>query len=125
MRNWILIGFTVLFLSCGDDQIVIPDDVIQKEDFTDIMFEVEIVDALHTQNIADKEGQDLVTLSHYKQIFDDFDITETEFTYSYSFYEKHPELMLEIIDSLSHRFILLEDSISHELNKAKWRRKKR
>ena len=115
----------MLFLTCGDEQIVIPHDVIQKEDFTDIMFEVEIVDALHTQNIADKEGQDLKTLSHYEQIFDDFGITENEFSHSYSFYEKHPELMLEIIDSLSNRFIQLEDSISHELNKAKWRRKSR
>ena len=115
----------LICVSCADDDVKIPDDVIPKDKFTDILFEVEIVDAIHTQNPAGKQDQDLVTLGNYQQIFSDFDISEKDFSRSYSFYEEHPDIMLQIIDTLNNRFVVLEDSISQELNKAKWRRKNR
>lgn len=124
MKKLLTIIVLILSNSCGQDRTEIPADIIQKEEFTKILYEVELVDAIHTQNHAGNDKQDVVTLSHYEQIFIDFEITEDEFNRSYKFYEKHPELMLEIIDTLSNQFILLEDSISEELNKAKWRRKK-
>ncbi|NND77245.1 MAG: DUF4296 domain-containing protein [Flavobacteriales bacterium] len=112
----------LILISCGDNN-KIPPEVIPKDKFTDILFDIEIIDAIHTQKNAGVAKNDIESLERYNLVFETNKVSQKEFQDSFEFYQKEPNHMMEISDSLIARLIREEAKVSEELRKKRWRTK--
>ena len=113
MKKVLIIGL-VAFLSCSSDKEV-PAEFIQPQEFIDILYEMEIIDAIQIQNTEATGQADSTSLSNYKQLFAAKNISKEEFNRSFQYYQKNYDLMLEITDSLKSRIARNEETINKEL----------
>jgi len=101
-----------------------PRDIIPQDKFTDILYQIEIVDALRTQKDLDQENNDEETYQRYNLIFKDHQVSEHEFTRSFDHYKKNTTLYMMITDSIISRLTKEEQRVSQELRDSRWRTKK-
>ena len=121
--KWPTTIFLLLLFSCSPEYRV-PNDVISKEKFTDLLYEIEIIDALRTQKNNDQNNNDVETYQRYHLVFQKNNVSEAEFSRSFDFYKKHSELYMEITDSIISRLLKEEEIVSRELRDKRWRSKK-
>ena len=119
-----LITIFLLFMFSCTSESNIPEDVLKKEKFTDLLYHIEIIDALRTQENLEQENNDLEAYQRYNLLFLENNVSEEEFTRSFDFYKKHSDLYMEISDSIISRLVREEEMVSQELRDKRWRSKK-
>lgn len=122
MRKVISIFLLILF-SCTPES-KIPENVLNKEKFTDLLYHIEIIDALRTQKNLDLEKDDAEAYERYHMLFQKYNVTEEEFTRSFDHYKDHSELYMEISDTIISRLVREEELVSQKLRDQRWRNKK-
>ncbi len=112
-RIWIIL--IIILYSCSGDKksVIIPEDIINKEDFSSIITNVIILEGYNSRIIR-LDTADIKISHFYNDLFNDYNITKTEFDKSYTFYSEHPKLMKEIFELSEKKFKLKEDRVTKE-----------
>ena len=103
MTSWLLI-LLCIFSSCVG-KLRIPDNVIKPEKMGNILRDIIKADAL-AQEISQRDSSKelrTINIEMYNTIFSMYSITSEQFDSSYSYYERHPSLLLTMIDTLNQR----------------------
>lgn len=119
-KLWII--SLLLFLSCESEDDI-PENVIPKEKFMEILYDTEIIDALRSQYLGQNDSIDVMSFERYNLVFQQHKISQPEFQNSFEFYQTKPQIMLEISDSIIARLIREEEIVSKELRSVRWRKK--
>ena len=93
-----------IFSSCVG-KLRIPDNVIKPEKMGNILRDIIKADAL-AQEISQRDSSKelrTINIEMYNTIFSMYSITSEQFDSSYSYYERHPSLLLTMIDTLNQR----------------------
>ena len=98
----VFIFFLVILDSCSG-RITIPKGVIKPPQMEEVLFDMMKADALATEIVKKDSSINLPArnIELYKKVFSAHNITRADFDSSYSFYEKHPEMMRILLDSMN------------------------
>lgn len=94
----LLICSIPIWLSCSeqDEELVIPESIIDKDVFSEILADVTLIQSMKNLN-ATKEMMVRDSIgAFYLAVWEEHGINESSFTESFNFYKEHPELMAEI-----------------------------
>ena len=91
--------------SCKDDVETLPESIIARDKMVEVIAEVELTQALIKLKLSARDTLYQKTL--YSQVYQKFEISETEFNNSLHYYCSNPKEMmdvyLEAIERLSER----------------------
>jgi hypothetical protein len=129
MRNFLFIALiSLLSFSCGSDEekATPPDDIIQREQMTQVLTDIQIAEAIYQRGNFPKDDYDgkKYILKMYQKIFEKYGVDEQKFKQSLTWYEEHPKILAdmydEVLNELSQREANLRDK-----RKAKNKKKKK
>ena len=102
IKDLILIFFLVILYSCSE-KTNIPKGIIKLPQMEEVLFDMMKADALASEIVKQDSSLKLpaMNIELYKKVFSAHNITRTVFDSSYSFYEKHPEMMRILLDSMN------------------------
>jgi len=123
MKGLAIIVVILLFSCTPNDDI--PQECIPIEEFTNILYGMEIIDAIQIQNLGGETQKDSTAFAQYKFLFDSLKISREKFDFSFAYYQTKPDLMMEITDTLVARISKDEEKVSKELRDLRWRSKKK
>ena len=92
-------------ISCKDEVENLPEGIIARDKMVDVIAEVELTQALIRLKLSARDTVNQKSL--YTQVYQKFEISETEFNNSLDYYCSNPKEMmdvyLEAIENLSER----------------------
>ena len=94
--------FCVLFsVSCVEETVSKPKNLINQEKMILVLTDVCKTEARFQRRLsAHGKSHNEIVFENYKLVFDEYDLTIGEFKDSYTYYEKDPELMQQLYDSV-------------------------
>ena len=95
----------LMIVSCGHkDKEKIPADVIPREQMIDIMTEAWYMESVIHNTIKIYERLEPVSVTMYKNFFEEHGITKEQFTHSIEYYMRDDESSQEFIQACAQRF---------------------
>ncbi|TAH40457.1 MAG: DUF4296 domain-containing protein [Bacteroidetes bacterium] len=95
----IVLIFSIHLLACKDSKIIIPPDVLSKEELVPILTDIQIAQASRT--IFEYSDTVSYSLNDYRiAILKQKNIPEDKFESSMKFYSENPELLQEIYNEV-------------------------
>ncbi len=113
----ILLFIIPIFISSCTEYVpktnIVPEDLIQQEEFTNIMFDVRLTEVIIRQDITKNGGKhaDSISEQYYNFIFDKHDVSVDQFQKSLDFYTNSPMIYDEINNSISDSLTNLKAKI--------------
>ncbi|MFZ6050600.1 DUF4296 domain-containing protein [Halocola ammonii] len=104
--------FSVLLVAaCGEQQEEqkIAEGVMSKENFTEVLTDVQLLEASMRQRFIRDEDPKLLYPIYYKQIFEKHEISEEEFKESLEYWSGQDEEMTGIYDNVIENLSLMSD----------------
>lgn len=87
----------ILAYSCNEKQVKIPDYVLDKEKFSDLIVDFTLAESASGMNILNVQGQKTDTVYAFNPLID-HNITKSTFDTTLYFYSKHPKLFKEVYE---------------------------
>jgi len=121
MRNpFFFLLFIVLLFSCSGKKKA-PGGILSQKEMESVLWDLFRADEFLTGYVLPKDtalDKRIETVSYYEEIFKIHNTSKSIFQKSFSYYQSHPRLMKEILDSLSAKgsvkeleFPVLTDSV--------------
>jgi Domain of unknown function (DUF4296) len=105
LNHIVILIFTVIFISCENNQIKTTKDIIPQAEMVDVITEIEFTQALIKLKFANQDTVDQQQL--FDEVYKEFDISEEKFNNSLNYYSKEPKLLeemyAEVINNLSEK----------------------
>ncbi|HNQ60851.1 MAG TPA: DUF4296 domain-containing protein [Bacteroidia bacterium] len=100
MKQIFIVLFTLLCLnSCKDNSVIIPDNILSKEELVPVLVDIQIAQA--SQIIFEYSDTIKYSLKQYQmEILKKKNIPEEKFQQSMKFYSTHPELLQDIYNEV-------------------------
>ncbi len=114
MRNFFLSFLILSFLLSCSDKNKLPKGVLPKQKMQEVMWDMiragEFLNGfvLYKDTAIDKVA---VSQKWYNKVYQLYKITKTDFDRSYAYYQDHPVLMKELLDSLSKKQVPVKPAI--------------
>ena len=117
MKSISFLILMVLLSACGrKDKGFVPDRLLGEQEMTELMTDVQIIEAdLSQQKARDREQSDMTggatqdhlrrTKDYYDQLFGHYGITDTVFRQNIRYYTEHPIILERIMDSVTRRLM--------------------
>jgi hypothetical protein len=104
-RATLFSGLLLLFAACKNEEPKVPDNLLDRQTFTAVMLDAQLVEGFKTQ-IAHSAAKGRNVGRHlYLDIFEKHGVSEKDFRRTYGYYQERPELMEgiyeQVLDSLS------------------------
>jgi len=94
------LAFILLSISCNREKMVVPEGMIQGEDFVNLLVEIHITDGIiHKKPLTRMEKEDL-TFSYYPGILKKYGLNRAEFDSTIYFYAQYPDEFVKIYDEV-------------------------
>lgn len=107
MRYRLFLLIALLFTSCYSDK---PENLISEEDMVSILKEINLIEARRHKRIEDYGNEvNEATLKNYTALFKKYNLTDSAFLESYTYYQEHPAQLEEIYNTV---MIELEEELS-------------
>lgn len=121
MRKLSFFFFALLLIISCSDRKKIPKDILPKEKMQAVLWSMISAGEFLNAYILIKDSIDKVAESSkiYGQVFQVHHINREEFDKSYSYYRVHPELMKEILDSLSKKQLYTKEPLKSPSDSAR------
>jgi hypothetical protein len=105
----LLVMLCILGVACTPQFAHVPGDVIQPEEFTEILLDIRLAEA--QQKIYRQKGvyDNLLLDSSYQMIYYLRDVTAEEVERSYMFYTAHPNWMEKISSNVIEKLNQMEE----------------
>jgi hypothetical protein len=103
MRNCCLVICCIAFVACTRSSAV-PDDILPQKQMQAVMWDMMRADLFLTNYVFVKDtslNKIQESQKMYQQVFSFHHISKEEFQKSFDYYQSHPKLMKDIMDSLS------------------------
>jgi hypothetical protein len=95
----------LLFVGCEQKkEEQVPADVIPREQMIDIMVDAWFMESVIHNTIKEYERLEPVSVSMYKDFFEEHDITKEQFEQSIKYYMRDDETSQEFVQECSQRF---------------------
>ncbi len=85
--------------SCADNDPM-PEGLIPREKFVEVLVEVQLIEAIYNQNMVRNDDPRSRIARYYRETFEAFGISREEFTATYAWYYRHPHEMMDIYDEV-------------------------
>ena len=103
MRNSLLILLSVVFLfSCNKNKL--PSGILPQEKMQAVMWDMMRADQFLTDYVFSKDSSvnhDTASIRLYQQVLSIHKLSKEEFKRSFDYYNSHPLLLREVMDSIS------------------------
>jgi len=106
MRKLLFPFFVFFFAISCTNKKKIPKDILQQQKMQAVLWDMISAGEFLSAFVLNKDSiinKDSTKLKIYGQVFQVHRITKEQFEKSYSYYRDHPELIKEIVDSLSKK----------------------
>lgn len=108
----------IIFSSCKDKTVVVPEAVLSSDSLTAVMVDIQLVEAMKIKKgINDSLKKDSL-LNLYAVILKKHGILQEQFEQSLSFYKEHPELLEEVYDKTINELSRLQATVGAISNAA-------
>lgn len=87
----------VFFPSCKEDENTIPENVLDKEKFSDVIVDFTLAESAASINVLNVPGQRIDTVYSFNPLIDN-QISKAQFDTSLYFYSHHPKLFREVYE---------------------------
>jgi hypothetical protein len=84
----------VVFISCGNNQKKVPEDIIVANEMVEVITEIELTQALIKLKFSNQDTVNQQQL--FNEVYKDFNVSEEAFNNSLTYYSKKPKLLEEI-----------------------------
>ena len=131
MKNWFILLFFILFVSCNDRQEGQEDiHIIDKKTLENIIFDLHYYDAILRESPPDKRFHLSDSIDPSSLVFKKYEISKKQFDSTILYYAESPEILDNIYDNVIDRLNILEVEVEQNLlnNKKEinlWPKKKR
>lgn len=103
MRSYTLVALMVCLLVGCANAPVLPDDVLPRDTFVEVLVDVQIIEAVFNQNVIRTDDPRLRIARYYAETFKKHGISDDQFTRTYTWYHTQPELMMAVYDDVMAR----------------------
>lgn len=100
--------------SCGPSEEPLPEFLLDREDFTAVMLDVQIAEGMKSQYARTKAFGKNWSRDVYDDIFERHGISEADFQETYRWYQGRPDLMEGIYEQVLDSLSKLEAEIKQE-----------
>lgn len=112
MKKYIIITFTVLFVSCSFNKR--PEDVISQEDMVNIIVDIHLLDGLMSVRDVQKELVSADTSNYYDLIFEKYGYDRAQFDTSLFYYSKNINTYDDIYNEVVNKLLSIQSDIEEE-----------
>lgn len=107
---------TLFISSCTEyipNENTAPEDLIQKQEFTNILFDIRLTEVIIRQDITSGAGKhaDSITQKYYQYIFNKHEVDQIQFQKSLDYYTNIPLELDEINNAISDSLTKLKAEI--------------
>ena len=106
MRKWSILIFPVYLLMACSNRDAAPKGVLSKKEMQEVLWDLsrtgEFLNGFVFSNDTGVNRAD-VSRQWYDKVFELHNISPDEFYKSYTYYQKHPILLKEVLDSISRK----------------------
>lgn len=88
---------TLIVASCNDKQEKIPDNVLNKEAFSELLVDFTLAESAAGINVLNVQGTKADTVYAFNPLIDN-NVTRAKFDTTLYFYSRHPKLFREVYD---------------------------
>ena len=103
MSKWVLVIFiTAFYVACKNDNNV-PGGILPPKQMQAVLWDLMRADQFVIRYILPKDStfiKSLESIKLYQQVFNLHEISKEKFEKSFSYYQRHPDLLKVIMDSL-------------------------
>lgn len=88
-----------------------PDDVLDRETFTNLMVEVQLIEAMYNRKLAEDEDvavRDAI-YPFYAASFEKFGTNQEQFSRSFEWYSSNPQEMKLVYEEVENQLSLMEE----------------
>lgn len=110
MRTLLPFFFLVLF-ACSEPEIERPAGLLTREQFIDVMVDVQLVEAIAKQKMIRNDDPKVKLAEYYGVIFEKHGIADTTFNKTYDWYHGQPDELLSIYDEVLSKLSTLEEEL--------------
>lgn len=112
----IMVGTAVI--SCENQEIEIPGDLMPEQQFVEAYAEVQLLEASIKQKLLRGRDSDEEIDRYYREIFEDKGLSRASFDETKAWYAQHPELLQAVVEQamevISRKQAGLDDSEESE-----------
>jgi len=106
LRPAVFLALIIFMSGCGDPDVeVAPDGLLDKDKFTEVMVDVQLVEGMKVHKLGPKREKSPDMEAMYANIFAKYEINQEDFEATYDYYKSRPEEMEliyeQVLDSLS------------------------
>ena len=101
-----LLSFLVLS-SCKEDENKIPDYVLDKDKFSDIIVDFTLAESAAGINVLNVPGQKIDSVYVFNPLYDN-NVTKAQFDTSMYFYSHHPKLFRQVYELTLEKLSLMQ-----------------
>lgn len=95
-----MLSFLLAGLYACSESEPMPDNMIPREKFVEVLVEVQLIEAIYNQNMVRNDDPRGRIARYYSETFERFGITREEFTATYAWYYRHPYEMMDVYDEV-------------------------
>jgi hypothetical protein len=99
-------------ISCKEEILAPPSDLIPESDFVEIMVDLNLIEATRSMHASKEQKLETHPSIFYRQLWEDYDVTEEQFERSFEFYRKDLEHMSTIYERAAEILKRKEDDIN-------------
>lgn len=118
--SFFLILVLVVLSSCLNKKEAVqpPENLIPREKMTEILYDVQLIEARHQRRLYD-QGEQLrdMTLGYYTGLWEKHAISEEQFKVSYDYYMTTPKVMHDIWDEILQRLTREQSEVQKAIDK--------
>jgi len=109
----------VLAIGCKEEVVLPPEDLISKEEFVDILVEMNLIEATRSMHASKEQKEDIHPTIFYRQLWKDHGISEEQFHRSFDHYRGDLIEMSDLYERAAQKLKRKEDDINAAKRAAK------
>ncbi|MCW5899454.1 MAG: DUF4296 domain-containing protein [Flavobacteriales bacterium] len=100
MRAAAWIGFACLLAACGGGGEPVPEGVLPRDKFKEVLLEAQLIEARVNHELSLGIHQTAPAKSYYEELFEAQGITEEAFKATFKYYSERPELLRPVYEEI-------------------------
>lgn len=101
----------VFAIGCTEEEPVVPEGLIPRDEFVAIMADIQLVEALAKQKMIRNDDPEVKLAEYYGAIYSKYGIADSTFIATYDWYHRHPDELLEVYDEVLNRLSRVEEEL--------------
>jgi Domain of unknown function (DUF4296) len=94
------IAIVVFCSACGADVSAPPADLIEREQFVQVMADAQLIEARVKHEVMVEQRTDSPAQGYYEEMYTERKITAEQYEHTYQWYVEHPEDLKDVYDAV-------------------------